>query len=49
MTINGYKALPSKNVSGGPVDRTSNRQIYKKHFTQIPLLERMDRVDKMTQ
>jgi hypothetical protein len=25
---------PCKNFSGGPVDRTSNRQINKKHFTQ---------------
>ncbi len=32
---------PCKNVSGGPVDRTSNRQIYKKHFTQVPLLKNL--------
>jgi hypothetical protein len=32
---------PCKNVSGGPVDRTSNRQIYKKHFTQVPLLKKL--------
>jgi hypothetical protein len=27
--------------SGGPVDRASNRQIYKKHFTQVPLLKNL--------
>jgi hypothetical protein len=32
---------PLKNFSGGPVDRTSNRQIYKKHFTQVPLLKNL--------
>jgi hypothetical protein len=32
---------PRKNFSGGPVDRTSNRQIYKKHFTQVPLLKKL--------
>ncbi len=32
---------PCKNVSGGPVNRTSNRQIYKKHFTQVPLLKNL--------
>jgi hypothetical protein len=32
---------PCKNFSGGPVDRTSNRQIYKKHFTQVPLLKKL--------
>ncbi len=35
------KYRPCKNVSGGPVDRTSNMQIYKKHFTQVPLLKNM--------
>jgi hypothetical protein len=30
---------PCKNFSGGPVDRRSNRRIYKKHFTQVPLLK----------
>jgi hypothetical protein len=30
-----------KNFSGGPVDRMSNRQIYKKHFTQVPLLKKL--------
>jgi hypothetical protein len=29
------------NFSGGPVDRTSNRQIYKKHFTQVPLIKKL--------
>jgi hypothetical protein len=28
-----------KNFSGGPVDRTSNRKINKKHFTQVRLLK----------
>jgi hypothetical protein len=32
---------PCKNVSGRPVDRTSNGQIYKKHFTQVPLLKNL--------
>ncbi len=32
---------PCKNFSGGPVDRRSNRQIYKKHFTQVPLLKNL--------
>jgi hypothetical protein len=32
---------PCKNFSGGPVDRTSNRQIYKKHFTQVQLLKKL--------
>ncbi len=32
---------PCKNISGGPVDRTSNRQINKKHFTQDPLLKNL--------
>ncbi len=32
---------PWKNLSGGPVDRTSNRQIYKKHFTQVLLLKKL--------
>jgi hypothetical protein len=32
---------PCKNFSGGPVDRTSNKQIYKKHFTQVPLLKNL--------
>jgi hypothetical protein len=33
--------LPCKNFSGGPVDRASNRQIYKKHFNQVPLLKNL--------
>ncbi len=32
---------PCKHFSGSPVDRTSNRQIYKKHFTQVPLLKNL--------
>jgi hypothetical protein len=32
---------PCKNFSGGPVDRASNRQIYKKHFNQVPLVENL--------
>jgi hypothetical protein len=32
-----YKSC--KNFSGGPVDRESDRQIYRKHFTQVPLLK----------
>jgi hypothetical protein len=32
---------PCKNFSGGPVDRASNRQINKKHFTQLPLLKNL--------
>jgi hypothetical protein len=32
---------PCKNFSGGPVDRMINRQIYKKHFTQVPLLKNL--------
>ncbi len=35
------KYRPCKNFSGGLVDRTSNRQIYKKHFTQVPLLKNL--------
>jgi hypothetical protein len=27
--------------SGGPVNRASNRQIYKKHFNQVPLLKNL--------
>ncbi len=41
--LNNWKILysnpdyqPYKNFSGGPVDRESNRQIYRKHFTQVP-------------
>jgi hypothetical protein len=30
-----------QNFSGGPVDRTSNRQIYENHFTQVPLLKKL--------
>jgi hypothetical protein len=30
-----------QNFSGGPVDRTSNRQIYKKNFIQVPLLKNL--------
>jgi hypothetical protein len=32
---------PCKNFSGGPVERMNNRQIYKKHFTQVPLLKNL--------
>jgi hypothetical protein len=32
---------PCKNFSGGPVDITSNRQIYKNYFTQVPLLKNL--------
>ncbi len=32
---------PCKNFSGGPVNRESNRQIYRKHFTQVPLLKNL--------
>jgi hypothetical protein len=32
---------PCKNFSGGPVDRESNMQIYKKRFTQVPLLKNL--------
>ncbi len=32
---------PCKNISGGSVDRMSNRQIYKKHFAQVPLLKNL--------
>jgi hypothetical protein len=32
---------PCRNFSGGPVDRRSNRQIYKKHFTRVPLLKNL--------
>ncbi len=46
--LNNYKILysnpeyrPCKTFSGGPVDRESNRQIYKKHFTQVPLLKNL--------
>jgi hypothetical protein len=35
------KYQPCKNVSGDPVDRTSNRQIYKIHFTQDLLLKNL--------
>jgi hypothetical protein len=30
-----------KNFSGGPVDRTNNRQIQKKNFSQVPLLKNL--------
>ena len=46
--LNNWKILysnpkyrPCKNFSGGPVDRESNRQIYRKHFTQVPLLKNL--------
>ncbi len=32
---------PCKNFSGGPVDRESNRQICRKHLTQVPLLKNL--------
>ena len=32
---------PCKKNSVGPVDRASNRQIYKKHFNQVPLLKNL--------
>ena len=31
----------AKKFSGGPVDRASNRQIYKKHFHEVPLLKNL--------
>jgi hypothetical protein len=46
--INNWKILysnpeyqPCKKISGVPVDRASNRQIYKKHFNQVPLLKNL--------
>jgi hypothetical protein len=38
-TVPNY--CPCKFFSGGPVDRTSNRQNYKKHFNQVPLLKNL--------
>ncbi len=35
----GYQ--PCKHFSGGPLDRTSNRQIQNKHFTQVLLLKNL--------
>jgi hypothetical protein len=35
------KYQPCKNNSGVPVDRESNRQIYKKHFNQVSLLKNL--------
>jgi hypothetical protein len=35
------KYQPCKHFSDDPVDRTSNRQIYKNHFTQVPLLRNL--------
>jgi hypothetical protein len=35
----GYQ--PCKKISGVPVDRASNMQIYKKHFNQVPLLKNL--------
>jgi hypothetical protein len=35
------KYQPCENFSGGLVDRMSNRQIYKKHFTKVPLLKNL--------
>jgi hypothetical protein len=32
---------PCKNFSGDLVDRASNRQIYKKHFNQVPLVKNL--------
>ena len=32
---------PRKKFSGGPVDRACNRQIYKKHFHEVPLLKNL--------
>ncbi len=32
---------PCKNFSGAPVDRESNWQIYRKIFTQVPLLKNL--------
>jgi hypothetical protein len=32
---------PCKKNSGGPVNKVSNRQIYKKHFNQVPLLKNL--------
>jgi hypothetical protein len=38
---NNLNYRPCKNLSGGPMDRKCNRQIYKKHFTQVPLLKNL--------
>ncbi len=35
------KYQPCKNFSGDPVDRESNRQIYRKYFTQVQLLKNL--------
>ncbi len=32
---------PCRNFSSGPVDRERNRQIYRKRFTQVPLLKNL--------
>jgi hypothetical protein len=41
ITDSNPKYQPCKYVSGGPVDRESNRQICKKYFTQVPLLKNL--------
>jgi hypothetical protein len=41
-TIYGHtKYRPCKKFSGGTVDRATNRQIYKKHFHELPLLKNL--------
>ncbi len=32
---------PCKKFTGSPIDRASNRQIYKKHFHEVPLLKNL--------
>jgi hypothetical protein len=39
--LNNWEILYSNPEYRGPVDRESNRQIYKKHFTQVPLLKNL--------
>ncbi len=31
----------AKKFTGSPIDRASNRQIYKKHFHEVPLLKNL--------
>jgi len=41
-TIYGHTNYrPCKKFSGGTVDRATNRQIYKKHFHELPLLKKL--------
>ncbi len=41
ILYNNPKYRPCKKISGGPVDRASNRQIFKAHFNQVPLLKNL--------